>query len=50
MCIRDRVDDELNVLPENRYFPDPADPGKLQRLIDRFGKLDMAWGLSLIHI
>lgn len=39
-----QVDDELNVLPENRYFPDPADPGKLQRLIDRFGKLDMAWG------
>lgn len=39
-----QVDDELNVLPENRCFPDPADPGKLQRLIDRFGKLDMAWG------
>ncbi len=39
-----QVDDELNVLPENRYFPDPADPGKLQRLIDHFGKLDMAWG------
>lgn len=39
-----QLDDELNVLPENRYFPDPADPGRLQALIDRFGKLDMAWG------
>lgn len=40
----DLVDDELNVLPENRLFPDPANPTKLQELINRFGKLDMAWG------
>lgn len=39
-----RIDDELNVLPENRYFPDPHDTGRLEELIEKFGKLDMAWG------
>ncbi len=39
-----KIDDELNVLPENRYFPDPRDTGKLEELIAKFGKLDMAWG------
>ena len=38
------IDPELNVLPENRYFPDPEDPEVLTRLIEREGKLDMAWG------
>jgi len=39
-----KIDDELNVLPENRYFPDPKNPGKLMELIEKYGKLDMAWG------
>ena len=39
-----KIDDELNVLPENRYFPDPKDTGRLEKLIEKFGKLDMAWG------
>ncbi|MBO5051360.1 MAG: glucosamine-6-phosphate isomerase [Clostridia bacterium] len=39
-----QIDDELNVLPENRYFPDPEDPEVLTRLIEEVGKLDMAWG------
>lgn len=39
-----QIDPELNVLPENRYFPDPEDPDVLTRLIEREGKLDMAWG------
>ena len=39
-----KIDDELNVLPENRYFPDPRDTGRLEELIKKFGKLDMAWG------
>ena len=39
-----KIDDELNVLPENRYFPDPENPGKLMELIEKYGKLDMAWG------
>ena len=39
-----QVDGELNLLPENRLFPSPQDLGQLQRLIHRFGKLDMAWG------
>ena len=24
-----QIDDELNVLPENRYFPDPENPDKM---------------------
>ena len=39
-----KIDDELNVLPENRYFPDPKDTERLEKLIEKFGKLDMAWG------
>ena len=39
-----RIDDELNVLPENRYFPDPEDTGKPMELIKKFGKLDMVFG------
>lgn len=38
------VDDELNVLPENRYFPDPEHPEKPMELIEKFGKLDMVFG------
>ena len=39
-----QIDDELNVLPENRYFPDPKNPEVLMELIKKYGKLDMAWG------
>ena len=39
-----QIDEELNVLPENRYFPDPNHPEVLTELIEHFGKLDMAWG------
>lgn len=39
-----KVDDELNVLPENRIFPDPENPGKVMEIIEKYGKLDMALG------
>lgn len=39
-----KIDDELNVLPENRFFPDPQNTGKPLELIKKYGKLDMAWG------
>lgn len=39
-----KIDDELNVPVENRYFPDPENTDKLLELIEKFGKLDMAWG------
>ena len=38
------IDDELNVLPENRHFPKPGEEGKVLELIEKAGKLDMAWG------
>lgn len=38
------IDEELNVLPENRYFPDPKNTEVLAELIKKYGKLDMAWG------
>lgn len=39
-----KVDPELNVLPENRYFPDPDKLSEPMELIKRFGKLDMVFG------
>lgn len=39
-----QIDDELNVLPENRLFPDPKNPGQVQEIIDKYGKLDMVFG------
>lgn len=39
-----QIDEELNVLPENRYFPDPENPNKPMELIEKFGKLDMVFG------
>ena len=39
-----RIDEELNVLPENRYFPEPGNEGKVMEIIEKYGKLDMAWG------
>ena len=38
------VDDELNVLPENRIFPDPQNPGRVMEVIEQYGKLDMVFG------
>ena len=39
-----QIDEELNVLPENRYFPDPENPGKPMEIIKKYGKLDMVFG------
>ena len=38
------VDEELNVLPENRIFPDPEHPEKVMEIIEKYGKLDMVFG------
>jgi len=40
----DIVDEELNVLPENRYFPDPEKPEEVMAIIEKYGKLDMVFG------
>ena len=39
-----KVDPELNVLPENRFFPEPGNEGKIMEIIDKYGKLDMVFG------
>lgn len=39
-----KVDEELNVLPQNRIFPDPQNPGRILEIIEQYGKLDMAFG------
>lgn len=39
-----RVIPELNVLPENRIFPEPGNEGRIMEIIDKYGKLDMAFG------
>lgn len=39
-----QIDEELNVPKENRFFPEPGNEGKVQEIIDKYGKLDMAWG------
>ena len=39
-----KIDDELNVLPENRIFPAPGNEGIVMEKIREYGKLDMAWG------
>ncbi len=38
------IDDELNVLPENRIFPEPGKEHIVMDKIKEYGKLDMAWG------
>ncbi len=38
------IDEELNVLPENRIFPIPGEEWRVAELIKKAGKLDMAWG------
>lgn len=39
-----QIDEDLNVLPENRYFPDPQHPEKVMEIIEKYGKLDMVFG------
>ncbi len=39
-----RIDEELNVLPENRIFPKPGEEHIVMDKIKEYGKLDMAWG------
>lgn len=39
-----KVEPELNVLEENRCFPDPLNTGGVLELINKYGKLDMVWG------
>ena len=38
------VDEELNVLPENRIFPEPGNEGRIMEIIEKYGKLDMVFG------
>ncbi len=39
-----KVDEELNVLPENRIFPEPGNEGRIMEIIEKYGKLDMVFG------
>ncbi len=39
-----KIREDLNVLPENRFFPDPDNPGLVMEKIKEFGKLDMVFG------
>ena len=39
-----RIDEELNLLPENRIFPQPGKEHIILDKIREYGKLDMAWG------
>lgn len=38
------VDEELNVLQENRIFPNPQNTGRVMEIIEKYGKLDMVFG------
>ncbi|MBP3381543.1 MAG: glucosamine-6-phosphate isomerase [Clostridia bacterium] len=39
-----QIDEELNVLPQNRIFPAPDNVGQVLDIINQYGKLDMAFG------
>ncbi|HIS67396.1 MAG TPA: glucosamine-6-phosphate isomerase, partial [Candidatus Scatomorpha merdipullorum] len=39
-----KIDPELIMPEEQRVFPDPADPGKVDRLIEELGGVDVAFG------
>lgn len=39
-----QIDEELNLLPENRYFPDPENPDIVLQLIEKYGAPDMVFG------
>ena len=43
------IDNELNVLPENRIFPKPGQEHIILDKIKEYGKLDMAWGGACIN-
>lgn len=38
------IPEELNVLPENRHFPEPGNEKAVWEIIQAHGKLDMCWG------
>ena len=39
-----QIDPDLLMPPEQRVFPDPADPGKLDKLIEELGGVDVCFG------
>ena len=39
-----QVDEELNVLPENRIFPTPGNEKQVMEIIEKYGKLDLVFG------
>lgn len=39
-----KIDEELNVLPENRIFPEPGNEKRILELIEQKGAPDMVWG------
>ena len=39
-----KIDDELNLKPENRIFPKPGEEHIIMDTINKYGKLDMAFG------
>lgn len=39
-----QLPEELNIPEEQRIFPDPDDPGRILRLIDELGKVDICFG------
>ena len=41
-----KVDPELLMPEEQRVFPDPSDPGKVDRLIEELGGVDIAFAAS----
>lgn len=42
--VYDRIDPSLLMPPEQRLFPDPADPARTGRLIEELGGVDIAFG------
>ncbi|MDY5930692.1 MAG: glucosamine-6-phosphate isomerase [Candidatus Ornithospirochaeta sp.] len=39
-----QIPEEINIPEENRFFPDPEDPGRIMRVIAELGKVDIAFG------
>lgn len=42
--VYDQIDPDLIMPPEQRVFPDPQDPGAVDRLIESLGGVDIAFG------
>ncbi len=42
--VYNKISKELTIPEDHRYFPSPEDPENLQRVIDRLGGVDMAFG------